>query len=421
MVDNHFDIIIIGFSVTGGVAALNSREPNLRVAIIEKDLFPRRKACGEGLSALGFEILKSLNIKLDSSDYEKFDAFNIHYNNIRNKKISNSYLNLNLPLNECKGMGISRENLDRIFLNEIQKSKTVKTYFNTEVKKIIAGDDSVQLNLKINNSNEQVLTTKFVILADGNNSKLIHQINIKQKKKIFSFLLGDRYGYSTSFNGEFQTNEPNVYSSNPTGVSILIENQYEVYLTKVSEKNVNFSIVGDKSIFKTNYHKIILDNSKKLLELIGLKNGEIVSTPKGSGHFSKKSSKQFHKNILLAGDVLTTFDPIGGVGMTFGMLSGIHSSNTIKSILKATNLENNNKLDLKREKYLKTLEKRAFKNYSKKMKHFSLYFEILTLSSFVTLKYFTKFRLLRAILSSNISAHAIKIIYKKIEKISSKN
>ena len=59
------DVIVIGAGPAGGVAAIELARQGRRVALIEKSPFPRRKVCGEFMSASNAPVLRRLGIEAD--------------------------------------------------------------------------------------------------------------------------------------------------------------------------------------------------------------------------------------------------------------------------------------------------------------------------------------------------------------------
>src|ERR1700750_2033141 len=58
----HFDALIIGGGPAGATAAILLAEAGWSVAVVERKIFPRRKVCGEYLSATNWPLLASLGI-----------------------------------------------------------------------------------------------------------------------------------------------------------------------------------------------------------------------------------------------------------------------------------------------------------------------------------------------------------------------
>ena len=74
MADRSFDICVIGAGPAGATAALLLARAGMSVAIVEKAGFPRRKVCGEYLSATTLDLFGKLGL-LD--DFSKLRARDI--------------------------------------------------------------------------------------------------------------------------------------------------------------------------------------------------------------------------------------------------------------------------------------------------------------------------------------------------------
>lgn len=57
-----YDVAVIGASISGATAAGFLGREGIRVALIEREEFPRRKACGEGVSDIALEALSRLGL-----------------------------------------------------------------------------------------------------------------------------------------------------------------------------------------------------------------------------------------------------------------------------------------------------------------------------------------------------------------------
>src|SRR6478672_11164285 len=60
--ETRFDVVVIGGGPAGATAALLLAQAGWSVAIIEKTRFPRKKVCGEFLSATNFPLLQRLGV-----------------------------------------------------------------------------------------------------------------------------------------------------------------------------------------------------------------------------------------------------------------------------------------------------------------------------------------------------------------------
>ncbi|NCX96227.1 MAG: FAD-dependent oxidoreductase [Chitinophagia bacterium] len=54
-----YDVVIVGAGPAGCMAALALRNSNLKVALVDKAIFPRDKVCGESLHLKGINALRN--------------------------------------------------------------------------------------------------------------------------------------------------------------------------------------------------------------------------------------------------------------------------------------------------------------------------------------------------------------------------
>jgi len=65
MKSRRFDAIVVGGAVSGASCALRLARAGWSVAVVEKEAFPRRKVCGEFLSATNWRVIDELGIRPD--------------------------------------------------------------------------------------------------------------------------------------------------------------------------------------------------------------------------------------------------------------------------------------------------------------------------------------------------------------------
>jgi len=62
MIDQGFDVLIVGSGPAGSIAALVLARGGARVALVDKATFPREKACGDLIGPRGVQLLHDLDL-----------------------------------------------------------------------------------------------------------------------------------------------------------------------------------------------------------------------------------------------------------------------------------------------------------------------------------------------------------------------
>src|SRR5688500_20374644 len=75
----NFDAAIIGAGPAGAAAAISLAGKGYRVALIDKEKFPRGKLCGDFINPVNWPILRELDVENDllSSEHGKVRAFRL--------------------------------------------------------------------------------------------------------------------------------------------------------------------------------------------------------------------------------------------------------------------------------------------------------------------------------------------------------
>ena len=305
---SDFEVIVIGGSLAGASAAFILGSLGRRVLVLERGHFPRRKACGEGLSALGIETLRRVGL---SSALERvaglpFRGYEIWNQGRRTEVEQHS--------EEAAGVGVERYRLDASIAEACRALPTVQYRFGAmaEVAELSAEGALVQVG-------EEYFRSHFLIVADGRDSPTARKLGIAEELRG-----AGRYGISLPFAGEFQTL--------PGRVTVILGESFQAFLTPISPTLMNVSALGSPN--GVNLRSLVEgDSFQHLIEAVTTFRGEPAGSVLGKQSLQNGRRTPYFGRALLIGDAAEHLDPIGGMGMTHALLSAELAADSIEAVL----------------------------------------------------------------------------------------
>ncbi len=313
MIDKNFDVLIIGAGPAGAATAIKLGESGLKVALLDKAIFPRDKTCGDALSVDVINQLGMLSTKLAS-------AFNSLENKIPSygvKIFSPDHHHIDIPFihkNEKSCGFISpRMSFDHLLFEHAKEYANIEIFENCAVKQVEVLHDEVKVQ-----SNLGTFTGNIIVGADGAHSIVSKFLgDIKVEKKHYSAGLRVYYEGVTSFHKE-NFIELHFFKDILPGylwIFPLAGNKANVGIgmlsSTVSEKKINLKEVLQR-LLKTHPHLDVRFKDAKPLETI-----KGYGLPLGS-----KKRKLSGERFLLTGDAAALIDPFSGEGIGNAIRSG---------------------------------------------------------------------------------------------------
>ena len=298
------DVAIIGASVGGATAALHLARAGYSVLLCDKAAFPRKKACGEGLSHIALNELLAIGI-----DVQKEGAPSVPYYGFSFfEKSRRETLRLSEEPSKPHGIGIGRFYLDELL---IQNARAAGADVILGVApQVNHHENFVEIMLC-----DKSYRCRSLILATGAYSRFPRELRIpeeRQKKERLAVRI-----------------EAHVSTSNLEGLlPVVIENDFQAVCTPIAPDALTIGLMatahGETNINATGLVNII----KRIEDVLGCKL-EISGETHGAPSIGSVRRPAVYKNIFCIGDASSQLDPIGGMGMTQAILTARVTAETI--------------------------------------------------------------------------------------------
>jgi geranylgeranyl reductase family protein len=350
-ISKEYDVLIVGAGPAGSNAAISYKElnPSLRVGLIDKAIFPRDKSCGDAIGPGVISALKRFNNEHILDDEPQvvsttlYGPDNIGIQNyipeVKNKEDSIVYV-------------IPRIDLDNRILN-LAKNSDVDVI---EGLNFVSFEEDINKNILVKFKNEDenfLFSTRLLIGADGANSRIRKQLNLKSNSDWHKAIA------------------IRAYIDSPNYIEIFKERTLMFEINVSAEKGyawafpskgtlLNIGIGVPVSIFKKdklNINKLLEDFIDQLES-----RGVIVENIRKQKSYmlpfaSSRPKLNKNMNVALIGDASSMINPMSGEGIFYGMEAGY-------LLAKNTNeLIGSEKLFSGISKYEKEFSKRFRKHY----------------------------------------------------------
>lgn len=303
-----YDVIIVGAGPAGCACALALKDFNLKVAIFDKNSFPRDKVCGDAIPGRAIKVLQSIST-----------VFANEFKTLKNKYKSNQtrfiYNNQSLAFNWIgEAYTCARIDFDNFLFKLVKENTTTDIYLNSNPDNVRIEKNKVILKDK-NNSN--FFESKIIIGADGAQSmtaKKLAKIVIDRNHHVGSV----RAYYSNVSDTKSNTTE--VYFDKRFLPSYLW-----VFPLPENRANVGFGMLSStiakrKLNIRTMFYEFIEQHPELSLRF---KNATQIGELEGFGlPLGSRRVKISGDRFILTGDSASLIDPFSGEGIGNAMLSG---------------------------------------------------------------------------------------------------
>jgi len=347
-----FDVVIIGAGPSGSNAAISYKKlnPDLKIALVDKAIFPRDKSCGDAFGPGVISALKRFgneHILEDEPEVVSTTLFgpkNIGIQNyipeVKNKEDSVVYV-------------IPRLDLDNRILN-LAKEEEVETFEGYRFSKFFNNEESVSVEIENEAKEKYILEAKLLVGADGANSRVRKSLNLKQNsdwnKAIAIRAYIDSPNYLEIFKERTLMFEINVSA---------IKGYAWAFPSKGDLLNIGIGV--PLSVFKKEKMDIknLLDEFVKTLESRGVIVENLRMEKSFMLPFASSRPKLGHNRVALIGDAGSMINPMSGEGIFYGMEAGFLLANATHQLIN----ESGSVLNKGITKYEKVFNKRFGKHF----------------------------------------------------------
>ena len=347
-----FDVVIIGAGPSGSNAAISYKKlnPDLKIALVDKAIFPRDKSCGDAFGPGVISALKRFgneHILEDEPEVVSTTLFgpkNIGIQNyipeVKNKEDSVVYV-------------IPRLDLDNRILN-LAKEEEVETFEGYRFSKFFNNEESVSVEIENEEKEKYILEAKLLVGADGANSRVRKSLNLKQNsdwnKAIAIRAYIDSPNYLEIFKERTLMFEINVSA---------IKGYAWAFPSKGDLLNIGIGV--PLSVFKKEKMDIknLLNVFVKTLEGRGVIVENLRMEKSFMLPFASSRPKLGHNRVALIGDAGSMINPMSGEGIFYGMEAGFLLANATHQLIN----ESGSVLNKGITKYEKVFNKRFGKHF----------------------------------------------------------
>ncbi len=319
----QFDVIICGAGPAGTTCALALGNTGLKVALVDKNNFPRDKVCGDAIAAYVPKVLNTINPAYAKA-LESFTAKE-KVNTIR--VVSPNEKTLDISYGE-DGFISMRLEFDNFLLELVKQLPNVKLLLNTSVKDIVIDDKGVEVYL----DSSLKLQAQLIIGCDGEQGlvrkKLTHtQLDPKHHAAaVRAYFKNVKNIPKATFELHFLKDViPGYFWIFP-----LPDNRVNIglgLLTKtVSERKLNLRNEMLRIIETVPYLKERFEGAEMISDIKG------YGLPLGSRKVSISGNR-----FMLCGDAASLIDPLTGEGIGQAMVSGRYAGWQAKKCFEQNN------------------------------------------------------------------------------------
>jgi len=324
-------VVIIGAGPAGAATSFFLSKFSIPHIVIEKEIFPRDKVCGDACSGKTSLVINRANPdwlkEIHANSKEFLPALGIVFAAPNGKKIDIPFDPNRTPESKPPGFTVSRLVFDN-FLFEKMVSSYCTIFQNAKVEDINRIDEGVSLIMKCSGTDYQI-EAPVIVGADGDKSLVRKNFSVSNESPK-SYAVGLR-GYYDGVTGFHEENFIELHF-----LKEILPGYLWIFPMPNGKANVGVCALSDVvRKKKINLRQQMLDAINYNPQIAPrFKNAQLIDKIKGWGlPMATERLPISGDNFLLVGDAASLVDPFSGEGIGNAMYSGMLAATALNNVL----------------------------------------------------------------------------------------